>query len=139
MSTLSRFGVSMESELLRKFDAFLHQRSYAKRSEAIRDLVRDALIQEQWEDANSEVVGTITIIYNHHVRGLQETLTEQQHMSQNSVLSSMHIHLDAHNCLEVLAIRGKVRDVQEVANRLISLKGVKHGKLVATTTGKDFA
>ena len=126
MSTLSRFGVSMESELLRKFDAFLHQRSYAKRSEAIRDLVRDALIQEQWEDANSEVVGTITIIYNHHVRGLQETLTEQQHMSQNSVLSSMHIHLDAHNCLEVLAIRGKVRDVQEVANRLISLKGVKH-------------
>ena len=137
MGQLTRFGVSMDSNLLRKFDTFIHRRGYAKRSEAIRDLVRDALIREQWGTKDSEVVGTITIIYDHHVRGLQETLTELQHRSQKSVLSSMHIHLDAHNCLEVLAIRGKVKDVQEIANRLISVKGVKHGKLVASTTGKD--
>ena len=139
MGQVTRFGVSMDSELLRKFDTFIIEKNYAKRSEALRDLVRNALIREQWQDADSEVVGTITIIYDHHVRGLQETLTELQHRSQKSVLSSMHIHLDAHNCLEVLAIRGKVQHVQDVAHRLISLKGVKHGKLVATTSGKDLA
>ena len=139
MGQLTRFGVSMDSNLLKKFDAFIHRRGYVKRSEAIRDIVREALIREKWDRTDSEVVGTITIIYDHHVRGLQETLTEIQHRRQKSVLSSMHIHLDAHNCLEVLAVRGKVRDIQDVANQLISLKGVKHGKLVATTSGKDLA
>ena len=139
MGQLTRFGVSMDSTLLKKFDAFIQRRGYAKRSEAIRDLVREALIREKWDNTDSEVVGTITIIYDHHIRGLQETLTELQHRSQNSVLSTMHIHLDAHNCLEVLAVRGRVGDIQEIANRLLSLKGVKHGKLVATATGKDLA
>ncbi|UCE20520.1 MAG: nickel-responsive transcriptional regulator NikR [Gemmatimonadota bacterium] len=139
MGQVTRFGVSMDATLLKKFDAFIHRREYAKRSEAIRDLVRSALIREEWNTKDSEVVGTITIIYDHHVRGLQETLTELQHGSQKSVLSTMHIHLDAHNCLEVLAVRGKVGDIQNIADRLISLKGVKHGKLVATSTGKDLA
>jgi len=139
MGGLTRFGVSMDSDLVEKFDDLIARRGNATRSEAIRALVRDALIRDTWEHADAEVVGTITLLYDHHVRGVQETLTELQHRNHHAVLSSMHIHLDRHNCLEVLAVRGKVKDIEHMADRLTALRGVKHGKLVATTSGKDLS
>jgi len=136
MSTLTRFGISMDSQLLRRFDAFIREHAYANRSEAVRDLVRDRLVQKSWDQGNEEMVGTITLVFDHHQRDLTEKLTAQQHDHHETVLSAMHVHLDHFNCLEVLAVRGKARDIQSIADRLISVKGVKHGKLVMTATGE---
>lgn len=131
---LTRFGVSMDSELLERFDRHIEERGYQNRSEAIRDMVRDVLVREEWEGGN-EVVGTITLVYDHHVRELSDKLTDIQHDNFSSVLSSMHIHLDHHNCLEVIVVRDAAEKVQKFADRLIGTKGVKHGKLSATTKG----
>ncbi len=136
MGQITRFGISMDSQLLNRFDRFISQHGHVNRSEAIRDLVRDRLVKEEWTDEKMETVGTITIIYDHHQRELAEKLTEQQHKAQESVISVMHVHLDHHNCLEVLAVRGKAKHIKTLSDNLISAKGVKHGKLVMTSTGK---
>ena len=132
-----RFGISLDNVLLERFDTLIRRKRYSTRSEAIRDLIRDALVTEEWESATLETVGTITIVYSHDKRVLTDTLTELQHSSYGSIISSMHIHLDEHNCLEVIVARGKAKDIKEIADRLIGTKGVKHGKLSVTTAGKD--
>ena len=131
-----RFGISLEDVLLERFDGLIERKGYGNRSEAIRDLIRDSLVMEEWESTTSETVGTITIVYCHDKRELTDTLTDLQHGHHDSIISSMHIHLDEHNCLEVIVVRGKAREIEVIADRLIGTKGVKHGKLSLTTTGK---
>jgi CopG family nickel-responsive transcriptional regulator len=131
-----RFGVSLDKILLERFDSLIDKKGYANRSEAIRDLIRDSLVLEEWESSTAETVGTITIVYSHDKRELTDTLTDLQHHYHNSIISAMHIHLDEHNCLEVIVVRGKAKDIKAIADRLIGTKGVKHGKLSVTTTGK---
>ena len=135
MTDLARFGVSIGSELLEKFDELIESKGYVNRSEAIRDLIRDYLIEHEWE-ADAETMASVTIVYDHHVRELSESLISLQHEHHTEIVSSMHVHIDEHNCLEVVIVRGKGSVVKEIANRLISTKGVKHGKLTMTTTGK---
>ncbi len=137
MSSIIRFGVSIESQLIKKFDALLVRKGYATRSEAIRDMIRDTLVEQEWESGRHETIGTITIVYNHHTRELEHALTDMQHKSFHQIISTLHVHLDAHNCLEVLVVKGRSSDIQNIADRLIGTKGVKHGKLIMTTTGKE--
>jgi CopG family nickel-responsive transcriptional regulator len=137
MSELSRIGVAIDSDLLARFDRLIAQRKYTNRSEAFRDLIRDELVEKTWESPESHVVGTVTLVYDHHVRLLNEKLTSIQHDFHRLILSTLHVHLDHDNCLEVLVVRGKAADVRKVADTLISAKGVKHGRLTITTTGAD--
>ncbi len=137
MSLVSRFGVSIEENLLKRFDRLISRKGYQNRSEALRDLIRESLVQEEWEEGKKETVGTIAIVYSHHTRELSRTLTDMQHRYYRSILSSLHIHLDEHNCLEVLVVRGKGEDIRKISDRLIGTKGVKHGRLSLTTTGKN--
>ena len=134
---LERIGVAIPADLLRKFDALIEKRGYTNRSEAFRDLARAELVQESSESPSSNVVGTVTLVYNHHVRLLSEKLTDIQHDHHRLILSTMHVHLDHDNCLEVLVVRGRSAEVRKVADTLISAKGVKHGRLTITTTGTD--
>jgi len=138
MSELIRFGVSISSELLERFDKLIESKGYVNRSEAIRDLIRDNLVEYEWEE-DLETIGAVTIVYDHHVSELSELLTRIQHEYYTMIISSMHIHIDHHNCLEITVIKGKGSKVQDIADKLISTKGVKHGKLTMTTTGKDLA
>jgi len=131
-----RFGVSLDKILLERFDSLIERKGYSNRSEAIRDLIRDSLVMEEWESSTSETVGSITIVYSHDTRELTDTLTDLQHHYYNAIISSMHIHLDEHNCLEVIVVKGKAKDIKAISDRLIGTKGVKHGKLSVTTTGK---
>jgi CopG family nickel-responsive transcriptional regulator len=135
MSGLSRIGVAIDTGLLEKFDRLIAQRGYTNRSEAFRDLIRDDLVRKDAESPESQVIGTVTLVYDHHVRLLQEKLTAVQHDHHRSILSTLHVHLDHDNCLEVLVVRGCSAEVKKVADVLISTKGVKHGRLVITTTG----
>ena len=137
MSELSRIGIAIDSNLLAKFDALIQDRGYTNRSEAFRDLIREELVQKIWEKPDQQVVGTVTLVYDHHVRMLSEKLTGIQHDFHHNILSTLHVHLDHDNCLEVLIVRGKAAAVQKVADALISTKGVKHGRLTLTTTGAD--
>ncbi|MDW7651925.1 MAG: nickel-responsive transcriptional regulator NikR [Bacillota bacterium] len=137
MTELVRFGISMNEQLLDVFDKKIVSRGYANRSEAVRDLIRNRLVELEWEDENQEVAGTITLVYDHHVRGLSNLLTELQHNWHDMIQSTMHVHLDHHNCLEVLVIQGPAGRAREVADKLVSVKGVKHGKLSITSTGKQ--
>lgn len=130
--SLERFGVSMESELLDRFDRKIHETGYPNRSEAIRDIVRDYLVRQEWESGGGTVVGTLTIVYDHHAREVEGRLTDQQHAHHELVLCATHVHLDHDNCLEVIVLRGDANQVREIANGLISMKGVKHGELVCT-------
>jgi len=134
---LVRFGVAMDEELLGSFDELVARRgSAANRSEAVRDLVRDALVDAEWEGSTDEIVGTITMVFDHHANDLTEKLDSVQHAHHDKVVSSMHVHLDAHNCLEVIVVRGASADIRAIAETLLGTKGVKHGKLVTTTTGR---
>ncbi len=137
MSDITRFGISMDNKLLNRFDKLISEQGYSNRSEAFRDLVRDRLVKEEWESEELETVGTITIIYDHHKRELAERIIDHQHHRHDSIISTMHVHLDIHNCLEVLAVKGKAKDIKKIADELISTKGVKHGKLVMTSTGEN--
>lgn len=137
MGNTVRFGISLDEKLLQSFDQLIEQKSYMNRSEAIRDLIRASLVEERCGEEEQESVGTVTLVYNHHVRDLADKLTDHQHSHHDRIVSSLHVHLDAHNCLEVLIVRGNVSDVKRIANELISVKGVKHGRLVLTTTGED--
>ncbi|MBN2326308.1 MAG: nickel-responsive transcriptional regulator NikR [Candidatus Omnitrophica bacterium] len=134
MAGAIRFSVSLSEELLKKYDRLLVEKGYSNRSEGIRDLIRDFLVQQEVEE-NEEVVGVITLVYDHHVRELTEKLIELQHQSDAVVVSSMHVHLDHHNCLEVIIAKGKGEILRKFADQLIGARGVKHGKLVVTTTG----
>jgi CopG family nickel-responsive transcriptional regulator len=133
MTELARIGVAIDEELLAKFDKLIGKRGYTNRSEAFRDLIRRELIQEVWESTDVEMFGTVTLVYDHHVRMLTEKLTELQHKHHASIISSMHVHLDHDNCLEVILVRGKASIVQKLANALIATKGVRHGRFTATT------
>ncbi|EEG77581.1 nickel-responsive transcriptional regulator NikR [Dethiobacter alkaliphilus] len=137
MSKLVRFGISMNEQLLEAFDKKIVSQGYANRSEAVRDLIRNRLVEMEWEDENQEVAGTITLMYDHHVRGLSNLLTELQHNWHDMILTSTHVHLDHHNCLEVLVLKGPAGRAREVADKLISVKGVKHGQLTITSTGHE--
>jgi CopG family nickel-responsive transcriptional regulator len=137
MGQTIRFGVSLDEALLEKFDALCDERCYQNRSEAIRDLIRNTLVQKEWEDTDKEIAGTLTLVYDHHKSDLAQRLTEMQHDSHDVILSSLHVHLDHHNCLEVLVLKGPGAAVRDLGQKLISTKGVKHGKLNLTTTGKD--
>lgn len=136
MKELVRFGVSLDSDLLDRFDDLIARKGYTNRSEAIRDLIRDALVEHEW-DADEETIGTVTIVYDHHVRALTDKLTSIQHDFQQLIVSGMHVHLDHDHCLEVLVVRGRGSEIRQVADTLIGTKGVKHGKLATTTTGKS--
>jgi len=135
MPGVERFGVSMEEDLLTRFDTMVESRGYQSRSEAIRDLVRQEIVKEEWSDPSAEVVGTITIVYEHQEHELSHVLTELQHQYHEYILCSTHIHLDEHNCLEVVILRGSSSRVKYIADALVSTRGVKHGQLVSTTTG----
>ena len=135
MSEVVRFGVSIESDLLDKFDEQIAKKGYASRSEAIRDLIRDHMVEEEW-GGNQEIVGTITIVYDHHTRELVQNLLHLQHSFKGEITSTLHVHLDHTNCLEVMVVQGKGNIVKQFADQLASTRGVKHGKLTMTTTGR---
>jgi CopG family nickel-responsive transcriptional regulator len=136
MPGVTRFGVSLEENLLTRFDRLLARKGYANRSEAIRDLIRESLVREQWKTGAGKAVGTITLVYSHETRDLADKLTDLQHAHFKTIVSTLHIHLDAHHCLEVLVLRGKAADLKSIADRLIGTRGVKHGTFSATSEGK---
>lgn len=133
MGDLSRIGVSIDTDLLNRFDSFITDKGYENRSEAFRDLIRDRLVDSVVIAANAFVVGTVTLIYDHHTRLLPEKLTDIQHEHHELIISTLHAHLDHQNCLEVIVLRGKSKDVQKLADHLISTKGVQHGRLVMSS------
>jgi CopG family nickel-responsive transcriptional regulator len=135
MGKLTRFSVSIEPELLERFLRMSGKRGWENRSEALRQLMREALVRQEWSGAD-EIVGTVTIVYDHHKRELTDRLTSIQHDHHDAVLAATHIHLDHDNCLEMIAVKGTASVVQEIADALIGTRGVKHGTLTATTTGK---
>lgn len=135
MSNLARIGVALDSDLLEQFDAYLDRRKYANRSEGFRDLIRDALIGEKTGDPKQPSVGTLTLVYDHHTRSLSEKLTAMQHDHQELVVSTLHVHLDHHNCLEVLVLRGPAGQIRHFAEGIMATKGVQHGQLAMTAAG----
>lgn len=137
MSTIERFGVSMDATLLERFDHLIQSKGYSSRSEALRDLVRQEIVASEWENPDAEVIGTLTLVYDHHERDLSRTLTEMQHHHCEQIICTTHIHIDPVNCLEVIVVRGKASVVQAVSDNLLASAGVKHGKLVCSTTGKN--
>ncbi len=137
MSGLTRFGVSIPDSLLADFDRLIARKGYPNRSEAIRDLIRDSLVTEEWKEGKKEMVGAISIVYSHHTRELSRLLTQMQHDHFQTILSTLHIHLDEHNCLEVLVVKGKAEQIKKIGDRLVGTKGVKHGKISLTSTGKN--
>lgn len=138
---VARFTVSVPQPLLNNFDEICAEKGYGSRSEAVRDALRDYLVNHQWQHdrASGQVVGAIVLVYDHAMRRLSDELLERQHHHHHQVLSSMHVHLDERNCLEVIIVRGTGEQVTQLADALISLRGVKHGRLVSTTTGSDIA
>jgi CopG family transcriptional regulator, nickel-responsive regulator len=135
MAGVTRFGVSLEEHLLAQFDRLIARRGYTNRSEAIRDLIRESMVREQWELGSGEVVGTLTLVYNHDVRDLTDKLTDLQHAHYKVIVSGLHVHLDSHHCLEVLVLRGRAKELKTIADRLIGTRGVKHGTFSATAEG----
>jgi CopG family nickel-responsive transcriptional regulator len=135
--TVSRFSISLPPSLLRQLDEMSGDKGYDNRSLAIADMIRDRLVEHRQKFGNEDIAGTITLVYDHHKPHLQATLTDIQHDHHDVILSTVHVHLDHHNCLEVLLVRGKAAVIKQIADELIGAKGVKHGKLTVTTTGKD--
>ncbi len=136
---VSRFSVSLNKQLLRNLDAMTREKGYTNRSLAIADMVRAQLVEHQQQRGDQEIAGTITLLYDHHKRHLQALLTDIQHDHENVIISTVHAHLDHDNCMEVLLVRGKAAAIKSIADQLIAAKGVKHGKLTVTSTGKDLA
>jgi len=136
MAELARFGISIDQRLLDSFDQLIAGKGYDNRSEAIRDMIRNALVEDQVERHDATpTVGTVTLVYDHHTRDLSDKLTEHQHSHHDAIVSALHVHLDAHHCLEVVVVRGTAAQVKRLADELIGTKGVKHGKLVLTRAG----
>ena len=136
MAELVRFGVSLEKDLLSHFDSHLKGKKYTNRSEAIRDLIREYLVRKQWQEGK-EIAGTITVIYDHHKRELVNKLMDIQHDFGAVIISTQHIHLDHHNCLEIIAVKGNPQQAQELADTLKAVKWVKHATLSMSSTGSD--
>jgi|SRR5512136_3187237 CopG family nickel-responsive transcriptional regulator len=136
---LERIGISLEDDLLRQFDRLIAEKGYANRSEAVRDLIRAELVQRAWAEAKGreERVVVVTLVYDHDSSSLAQKLTHIQHENHLAVVSSLHVHMDAHNCLEVLVLRGRARDVLAMGESLASTRGVKFGRVVPATTGAD--
>lgn len=139
MAELVRFGVSIEKGLLRDFDELIDGRGYSSRSEALRDLIRQEMVEATWKTPDADVVATVTLIFDHHQPDLAEKLTSIQHDDHEVIVSTTHVHLDHHNCLEVLIMRGQASRVKNIADKLIAARGVRHGKTVMTTTGGMFS
>jgi CopG family transcriptional regulator, nickel-responsive regulator len=137
MSDLERCSITIPKELSVAFDARNRRKGYGNRSEAIRDLIRDSLVKEEWGDPDAHVAATVTIIYDHHTRTLTDRITQVQHDHGDIIVSALHVHLDHHNCLEVIILRGIARNVQILANKLGSIKGVKHSQITFATEGKS--
>ena len=135
--TVSRFSLSMPAGLVRQLDQMVKTKGYVNRSQAVADMVSAHLVEVQGEEGGREIAGTITLVYDHHKRNVQGLLTDIQHDHQEVIMATLHVHLDHHNCMEVLAVRGKAEVVRRVADQLIAARGVKHGKLTVTTTGED--
>lgn len=137
MCPVERYTVSMDSRLLARFDALIEKKGYANRSEAIRDLIRDSLVEEEWARPREKVAATVTLVYNHHAADLADRLADVQHHHASIVVATTHVHLDNDNCLEVVILRGHCRDVRALSEQLIAMKGIKHGKVAFTTEGKE--
>ena len=135
MSELFRFGISIDKNLLDKFDRLIREKKYTNRSEAFRDLIREELVKRAWREGK-EVAGAITFIYDHHQRDLLSKIVDIQHHFQRLIISTQHIHLDHENCLEIVAVKGNSTEVQKLADTLKSIKGVRHGTLSMSSTGK---
>ena len=129
MGNTIRFGVSLDSELLERFDALCDQRGYETRSEAIRDLLRSTLVEQEWEDSGRDIAATLTMVYDHHKSDLAQKVTNAQHDAHHLIITTLHVHLDHHNCLEVLVLRGTSDEIRGLAQRILAVKGVKHGQL----------
>jgi CopG family transcriptional regulator, nickel-responsive regulator len=134
---VDRFGVSMDPELLAAFDQLTRRRGYKSRSEAIRDIVRRALVEDEWRDGDRPVIGTVTLVYDHDSHDLAHELMDLQHHHHEAIVCATHVHMDAHNCLEVIVVRGSASIVRQIGERLISTRGVKHGRLTCSTTGRE--
>ena len=139
MARIQRFGVAADGNLLEKFDSLILRQGYANRSEALRDLMRKHLIEEEWKAENREVVATVSLVYDHGKMELPRKLTSAQHHHYPAVISSLHVHLDSRNCLEVLILRGTSRKIRALAEKLLSTRGVKHGRFTMTTTGREIS
>lgn len=137
MSKLERYTVSMDSELFAKFDQLIRARGYNNRSEAIRDLIRASLVEEKWAGENAKVAATVTMVYDHHAADVGDQLTHLQHHAGKSVVATTHVHLDNDNCLEVVILRGRCKEVRQLAERMVALKGIKHGKIAFSAEGAD--
>lgn len=137
MDELARFGVSIPKELLKAFDDYIDKKHYANRSEAIRDLIRQKLVEEEWKESKEEVVGVITFLYDHHKRELTDRLIELQHDHYDKIITAQHLHVDHERCLEVVLVRGKANEIKELADKIQALKGVLHVNLALTTLGKS--
>lgn len=135
--TVKRFSVSLPKALARELDRMSREKGYDNRSLAIADMIRANLVEHRQQQGDAEIAGSITMVYDHHRHHLQDLLTDLQHDHREVIISSLHVHLDHDNCLEVLVVRGDAREIKKLADELIAAKGVKHGKLVITTTGKD--
>ncbi|MGC8966000.1 MAG: nickel-responsive transcriptional regulator NikR [Caldimicrobium sp.] len=136
MDELARFGVSIPKQLLEAFDAYLEKKHYANRSEAIRDLIRQKLVEEEWKESQEEVAGVITYLYDHHKRELVEKLLDLQHDYYERIITTQHLHVDHERCLEIVLVKGKANEIKELADRIQALKGVLHVNLALTTLGK---
>jgi CopG family nickel-responsive transcriptional regulator len=134
---VSRFSVSLPPRLLEQLDGMAKEKGYENRSQAIADMIRAQLVDHRQRFGTAEIAGTITLVYDHHKPHLQATLTDIQHDHHDVIVSTLHVHLDHHNCLEVLVVRGQAGIIKKIADELVAAKGVKHGKLTVTTTGKD--
>ncbi len=137
MNNIIRFGVSIDEKLLNRFDEIILEKGYVNRSEAIRDLIRDMLVSEVIAKPDTESIGTLTLVYSHDIRELADKLNDIQHHFHKIIISATHIHLDEHNCLEVLILRGKIKNIKTIADKLISIKNVRHGKLTVTAIEKN--
>jgi CopG family nickel-responsive transcriptional regulator len=132
-----RFGVSLDSDLLERFDALCDEREYQTRSEAIRDLIRNTLVQREWENTGHDVAATLTLVYDHHKSDLAQKMTNAQHDAHQLIIATLHVHLDHYHCLEILVLKGPGKDVQGLAQRLVATKGILFGKLSLATTGTN--
>ena len=137
MKELKRFGVSIEEELLSKFDKYMIDKNYKNRSEALRDLIRKELVDEEWTRSDEEVVGAVVLVYDHHRRDVVDKLLDIQHDFSSSIISSQHIHLDHNNCFEIIVVKDKLSLINDLASKLKSLKGVKHASLTRSTLGRN--
>ena len=134
---VTRFSVSLPPTLLEQLDEMTGEKGYDNRSLAIADMIRAHLVDHRQKFGSEEIAGTITLVYDHHKQHVQATLTDIQHDHHEVIISTVHVHLDHHNCLEVLVVRGKAEVIKTIADELIAAKGVKHGKLTVTSSGKD--